>query len=91
MFPEIDAMEIQPSNSIKKQKVVDSFILQEPRLSHTEQKKIKYDQMVLGALEVASGVDPLLENLPVGTEVPTLSAVNWSLGRQNVDIRPRSG
>ena len=56
MFPEIDAMEIQSSNNIKEQKVVDSFILQEPRLSHTEQKKVKHDQMVLGALEVAAGV-----------------------------------
>ena len=89
MFPEIDAMEIQTYGNLQTETAVDSLILPETRLSHLEQSKSNYDQMVLGALEIAAEVDPDLKNLPVGVEVPTLSAVNWTRGRHNVDIRPR--
>ena len=47
-----------------------------------------YNQMVVAAMQVAAEVNPFIKNLPVGVEVPTLSAVDWPKGH-NVDIRPR--
>ena len=43
---------------------------------------------MISALEVASEINPYLEDVPVGTVIRAIDAVDWSLGR-NCDIRPR--
>ena len=45
--------------------------------------------MTLAALEIASTIDPYVESLPVGVEVPTIDAVGWTRGHRSVDVRPR--
>ena len=82
-------MEINRLPNFINEDSVDSLILPTQSKQSLNSEKFQYDQMVLGAMEVASGVDPFLENLPIGVEVPTLSAVGWSKGKHNVDIRPR--
>ena len=45
--------------------------------------------MATEAFEIAALVDPFKSDLPVGVEIPAVSAVGWVNGQQNVDIRPR--
>ena len=52
----------------------------------SQMKKVRYDAMTLAAIEIASTIDPFVEDLPVGTEVPAIDAVR---GHRAVDIRPR--
>ena len=55
----------------------------------SQQRLESWDSLVVGALEVASNINPYLSDLPVGTVVPSLDAVGWSVGQRNCDIRPR--
>ena len=45
--------------------------------------------MVVSALSIASSVNPYESDLPVGTVIPAVSAVDWLIGQRNCDIRPR--
>ena len=45
--------------------------------------------MAAEAVEIAALTDPYKSDLPVGVEIPAVSAVGWVNGQQNVDIRPR--
>ena len=45
--------------------------------------------MVVSALEVAKSVNPYESDLPEGTVIPAVSAVDWLVGQRNCDIRPR--
>ena len=45
--------------------------------------------MVVSALSIAESVDPYESDLPEGTVVKAVDAVDWSIGRHNCDIRPR--
>ena len=40
-------------------------------------------------MTIAQSVNPYESDLPMGTVVPAVDAVNWSIGNRNCDIRPR--
>ena len=43
----------------------------------------------MSALQVAESVNPYESDLPEGSVVRAIDAVNWSIGQRNCDIRPR--
>ena len=43
----------------------------------------------MAALEVAVNVNPFESDVPIGTVIPSVSAVGWQVGARNCDIRPR--
>ena len=45
-----------------------------------------WNKLVLAAVERASHVNPFTKDLPVGTIIPAVEAVNWE---SNGDVRPR--
>ena len=51
------------------------------------QKVAKWNEMVVSALEIAESVNPYLADIPIGTVVRAVDALNWT-GRNN-DIRPK--
>ena len=46
--------------------------------------------MVVESIEIASYVDPFVEDLPVGVEIPAVEAVGWK-GQRNVDTSQIGG
>ena len=48
-----------------------------------------WDKLTISALQVAANVDPFEKDVPIGTEIPFVSAVDWKIGAGNCDIRPR--
>ena len=47
-----------------------------------------WNKLVVSALEVASVIDPYQKDIPLGTVIRSVDALNWKPG-QNQDIRPR--
>ena len=63
------------------------FVVTEVRSSHSNSEEIKnWDRNVIAALELASRVNPFIPNLPIGSVIPTVDAVNWA---GQGDVRPR--
>ena len=48
-----------------------------------------WDKLVVSALSIAQSVDPYKSDLPAGTIIPAVEAVDWLVGNRNCDIRPR--
>ena len=44
---------------------------------------------MVSALSVAQSVNPFESDLPVGSIIPAVEAVDWLAGNRNCDIRPR--
>ena len=86
-------MEIYPRDIILRKETNESrqlfFQASNSRHSQNNEALVRWQQMQISALEVASSVNPFQDDLPVGVVVPTLDAVGWSNGHRNVDIRPR--
>ena len=82
LFPSVNAIEIQDHYS-ESNKVVD-YSFSQVRQSHQN----KWDELVISALSVAAEVNPYLSDVPDGTILRAVDAVDWSIGR-NCDIRPR--
>ena len=57
--------------------------------NQAEQNRASWDSLVVSAMTIASAVNPYEPDLPVGTVIPAVEAVNWSIGNRNCDIRPR--
>ena len=79
LFPQLDTLEIQTDNLILNQVRHESS-----HLFQNQTNAINIDQFTLGAIEIPRD----LPDLPVGTVVPSIEAVDWPEHR-NVDIRPR--
>ena len=65
----------------------DVLDLTEARQSHNTE--LSWNSLVVSALEVAAEVDPYESDLPLGSVVRAVDALNWKVGRRNCDIRPR--
>ena len=79
--------------SIEIQKKIDLYEATEPESNdfiHTRQSPASvrktWDKMVVASLQVATKVNPWSKDLPVGSVVPSIEAVNWA---GTNDIRPR--
>ena len=59
------------------------------RQSLKAKTRVAWDSLVMASLTVAGSVDPFEKDLPEGTIIRAVDAVDWSVGRQNCDIRPR--
>ena len=44
---------------------------------------------MIASLSIAAEVDPYEKDLPEGTVIRAIDAVDWSVGKHNCDIRPR--
>ena len=53
------------------------------------QIKNDWDRLVVSALAIAESVNPYQSDLPEGTILRAVDAVDWSVGQRNCDIRPR--
>ena len=85
MFSSIGSIEIQ--------KKIDLYEATEPESNdfiHTRRSPSSVrntrNNMVVASLQIASKVNPYSKDLPVGSVVPSIEAVNWS---GTNDIRPR--
>ena len=58
-------------------------------IGRRSQSQLSWDSLIVSALEVAAEVDPYETDLPVGSIVRAVDAVDWKVGRRNCDIRPR--
>ena len=54
-----------------------------------EQIRAGWDKLVVAAMTVAEAVNPFESDLPAGTIIPAVNAVDWLKGNRNCDIRPR--
>ena len=80
LFPQLESIEIHPSKLQFDQERIESS-----QLFQSQTNAINIDQLTLGAVEVKPQEFP---DLPIGTVVPSIEAVDWPQHR-NVDIRPR--
>ena len=91
IFPSLSAIEIQKPNIMTENYVSDSLF--SAAISRQSQVvapiKQSWDKLVVSALSIASEVDPYTPDLPVGTVIRAIDAVDWSMGQRNCDIRPR--
>ena len=86
MFSSVESIEIQEE--------IDLYEANEPesdyKFIHSRQSpnsvKQNWNKLVIASLEKAAKVDPWSPDLPEGTVVPSVEAVDWS---GNGDIRPR--
>ena len=53
------------------------------------QVRSNWDKLVVSALTVAESVNPYEADLPEGTVLRAIDAVDWVVGQRNCDIRPR--
>ena len=91
MFPSISAIEIY-NNKIEEETESDYFLFKptEVRQCHKVDKvRLGWDKMVVSAMSIAAAVNPYESDLPIGTVIPAVDAVDWSIGNRNCDIRPR--
>ena len=58
-------------------------------IGRRSQSQLSWDSLIVSALEVAAEVNPYETDLPVGSIVRAVDAVDWKVGRRNCDIRPR--
>ena len=81
------------SKLVKEKKEVESIISSVERCPKDEVDwgvtRSKWEIAVSQALEQAAPINPYLQNLQVGEEVPALAAIAWVKGSQNVDCRPK--
>ena len=54
-----------------------------------ENLRAGWDKLVVSALTIAEAVNPYQADLPIGTVIPAIEAVDWLVGNRNCDIRPR--
>ena len=67
----------------------ESFISTDVRQSHEKVVTNNWNQLIVSALEVAAEVDPYQKEIPVGTVIRAVDALNWKPGQKQCDIRPR--
>ena len=88
LFPSMSSIEIQnPALSVETESNPDLF--SQASLARRSQSQKQWNSLVISAMKVASAIDPFEENLPVGTVVPSVSVLDWQVGRHNCDLRPR--
>ena len=87
MFPSISAIEQIQDHFIDSERntVVDDYSFEQVKQSL--QFKSSWNELVVSALEVAANVNPYLPDMPEGSVIRAIDAMDWS-GR-NCDIRPR--
>ena len=86
MFSSIGAIEIQKLVSNEATITESDFSLPSVRLSPKTSEISNWNKQVVAALEISSRVNPFIPDLPLGSVVPSVDAVNWS---GQGDVRPR--
>ena len=89
MFPQINSVQIQDPFITPETESFTDFLNTSSVVRQSQSKKSNWDRLVMSAMEVASAVNPYESDLPFGTVVPAISALDWSIGRHNCDLRPR--
>ena len=79
-------MEIQNVIDFENEDESETFV-QAANVRQSQVAAASWDQMVVGAIEVASRINPFKPDVPLGEVVPAVEAVGWSC--PSSDIRPR--
>ena len=80
MFPNINAMQIQVPIVFSEENESESILTPTKRCQVASVETFK---------SVAKATDSGKSAVPIGTVIPAVEAVHWSIGDQNCDIRPR--
>ena len=83
LYPQIDTLEIQPSDFLVEQNLHESEFLFKNQAEPLQSSSFSID-----SLEV-SPESKLVPDIPVGEVIPSVDAVDWHKKGYNVDIRPR--
>ena len=87
---ELSSIEIQDQILNFEHEDESEIFIQAANIRHCQEiaaAKVQWDQMVVGAIEVAGRINPYTQDVPLGEVVPAVEAVGWS--SPSSDIRPR--
>ena len=92
MFNSVEAIEIKKLELNEATENESDFFDFKPHPGGVRQSQVagvqaSWNAQVMAALTVANKVDPYRGNIPFGTVVPAIEAVDWQV--PNCDVRPR--
>ena len=87
MFPRISSIEYTKETLFEEPGESESILSVQTAKARLSQSAETWRTLTLSAIEIAAHINPFSPDIPEGTVIPAIDAVNWSLG--NTDIRPR--